>query len=534
MSSPSVRKRIAVLMGISLVLGTLLPLVFATSAFAADVTSISGTVTFQEPGSNESCLVHLYNADTEVYIAEASVTRLDLGWGIIIDATGYGFYNLEPGNYKVAFDPPSSSAYGSEWYNNKTSMDAADVVNVADVNDENPNINAYLEKVNSTISGYVKAQDTGDPVTSFYVQAYNASTDELVCQSWVWAAGDYKLNGFAPGQYKILYNPRYPDTRRNDPYMAEWYNDKYSMATADLITVSGPGSMALPDVLLAPGGSISGTVTGEDGNEPVADAYVEAYNLQGSFCGSADADDSGNYEIMGLPTGSYKVKFDFRVVSDKYLGEWYSDKKTQGEGDAVAVTMPVKTTGINAVLQGHGTVTGNVKDYADNPLDVCNVYLRDTTTENVVASGLTDSSGDYTIKRVPAGTYKVHFVPYDCEAGIHEWYNDKPDFASGDAITVNIFQTTANINAKLSAFGTISGNVKAEGSVNLNGVKVEAVRVDEVQATESGYTDVAGNYTITQLPEGEYKIQFKPQGATTPAPPEGSYYVSEYYDDKTS
>ena len=61
-------------------------------------------------------------------------------------------------------------------------------------------------------------------------------------------------------------------------------------------------------------------------------------------------DANGEFMIVGLPVGQFKLFFDANTNSLPYLSEWYSDKADWNTADPVTVTAGATTTGIDAQL----------------------------------------------------------------------------------------------------------------------------------------------------------------------------------------
>lgn len=115
-------------------------------------------------------------------------------------------------------------------------------------------------------------------------------------------------------------------------------------------------------------GSISGTVTSDAGGG-LRQVCVDAVDAgTHEYITGAETAGSGTYNLGGLPSGSYLLTFDDCDERIDHFGEWYNNRPTQELADAVAVTSPQATTGIDAQLAairlsvsrtggGSGTIT---------------------------------------------------------------------------------------------------------------------------------------------------------------------------------
>lgn len=177
----------------------------------------------------------------------------------------------------------------------------------------------------------------------------------------------------------------------------------------------------------------------------------------------------------------------------------------------------IGTTGnIQTVAGGEGeiplpprdsSISGKVTDLASQPLAGICVSAFDGSYY-LTGSGLTDSSGHYTVGGLSAGNHKVEF--FDCgDSRTHasEWSNDKPDFPSADPISVARGANHPDVNAALAVGGSISG-VVTDGDGN----PISEVCVNAFDPSFSfsgfGFTDSAGSYKVGGLGSGNHKLEF--------------------------
>lgn len=121
-----------------------------------------------------------------------------------------------------------------------------------------------------------------------------------------------------------------------------------------------------------------------------------------------------------------------------------------------------------------------------------------------VASTRTDAAGHYIVD-VPPGQHKVYF--YDCFGGdrLPEWYDDKPDLASADPVSVQTGVDTPGINAALVRGGAISGTITDEAGFRIYAcVDAYDAATGEWVGSASSWND--GNYVIRRLHTGQYKV----------------------------
>ena len=478
--------------------------------------SISGTVTGEDTGAPLS--------DICVSVFDASWDWLGYyGYYGYTDSSGkYSVKGLPTGDYKLSFGDCSSRdpGYAREWYNDQQDTLAADPVPVT-AGFETAGINAALAPGGS-ISGTVTEESTA-ALSGICVTAHD------IPHHWgvgvhTGSSGTYKVKGLPAGDYKV----EFEDCDSPALHISEWYDNKEDSRSADPVHVTAGSETTDIDAALAVGGSISGTVTGEDTGAGLPDICVDVYDYDTSWdwMGDDRTDSSGNYSVGGLPTGDYKVEFWDCASPALHLSEWYNDKEDFDSADPVHVTAGSVTGGIDAALVVGGSISGTVTDDATgDPLsDIC-LYVRDTSW-HWMGGGRTDSSGTYSVGGLPSGDYKVEFR--DCSSAVRyvsEWYNDKADFDSADPVHVTAGSVTAEIDAALAVGGSISGTVTDEDTAA--GISDICVYVFDASHdwAGSGYTDSSGDYRVGGLPSGDYKVEFYDCGSPV-------RYVSEWYNNK--
>ena len=146
-------------------------------------------------------------------------------------------------------------------------------------------------------------------------------------------------------------------------YVAEWYNDTYLSAEAQMITLSAGQNVTNVNASLASGGRIAGKVTGPSGN--LTNITVRAWNTDLSPAFSGRTDTSGNYNIP-VPAGTYRLQFDPYPGRGKIIvNEFYNDKQDMKTADTVTVTAgQTITPQVSAQLAAPQTLTisGCIRD----------------------------------------------------------------------------------------------------------------------------------------------------------------------------
>ena len=100
------------------------------------------------------------------------------------------------------------------------------------------------------------------------------------------------------------------------------------------------------------------------------------WNASGSYWGqitSAYTGADGNYDLGGLPSGTYRLEFN--DYSGSYLSEYYNNQSSLDLADDIAVAAPETVAGINASLALAGHITGKVTGPdGTTPLQDINFY----------------------------------------------------------------------------------------------------------------------------------------------------------------
>lgn len=148
------------------------------------------------------------------------------------DAGGnYTIAALPAGTYAVAFlSFFEEGNYVSQYYNGAASLAAAQPVNVT-VGGTAAGINAALH-AGARISGTVTDASTGAGLGGAFVCALNtAAGNAIEACAFTNSGGAYTLQSLPSGSYKVQFTA-------GSPYLRQYYNDQYSLAEAQVLTVT--------------------------------------------------------------------------------------------------------------------------------------------------------------------------------------------------------------------------------------------------------------------------------------------------------
>ncbi|MFA4837106.1 MAG: carboxypeptidase regulatory-like domain-containing protein, partial [Dehalococcoidia bacterium] len=183
--------------------------------------------------------------------------------------------------------------------------------------------------------------DTGthQPIPGATVTVINASIPPTFIRGTATdATGHYQFDNLPADSYRVL--------ALAQNYMFQSYNGKGSLAQADTLILSSGQAVTIDFNLTYGAGAISGTVYQANGSTPIPNATLIAIDaatgllIRGIISGA-----DGTYTISSLPPGSYKIQ-----TTSGVLSEWYHDKGSFAEADAVTVASLANTPGINFTL----------------------------------------------------------------------------------------------------------------------------------------------------------------------------------------
>jgi molybdopterin-binding protein len=281
--------------------------------------------------------------------------------------------------------------------------------------------------------------------------------------------------------------------------------------------VTGAASLTFaPSALAAEPGQIAGTVTNASSGEPIDDVEVCAYQIYrgpGADWGCVKTESNGEYAISGLRAGEYRVEFSARYSN--YLPQVYNGRAPGPEADSVSVAAGQTTSGIDAALQEGARITGRVTSSATQEalagITVCAVSVHGEAVSCGKTIGL---NAEYEIAQIPTGEYRIKFDP-PSESGLNyvpQFYDDKLLSSEARVLSIVAGSLTSGINAELQEGGHIRGQVTdASSKAGIGSIRVCANEPggEGGPCTETG---MYGEYTLSGLASGQYKLVFYPNG----------------------
>jgi len=371
------------------------------------------------------------------------------------------------------------------------------------------------------LSGCVSLAGSGLPGITVHAEpedgspAGSAVTDGNGCYELTLADGVYLLREDGDSDIPAEY---WPDVNEFDRHLA-----------ARLVVAGGVLSQPGPkDFLVAPGGSISGIVTGL---APGESASVEAHDASsGRFRGGVGSDPTtGTYTISRLPEGSYRIRVIPPYSSDRALRWYHPNAAVNATRSNQAFTIVLgpnqDDVGRNVDLTPGTTISGSVALPGDpdfsNTVQMLGINAVDPATHEHFASDGPDATGFYEIRNLPPGSYKLR-VNTGATVYVPVYWPNTPDFNSGGVVT----SPDTGVDFSLQAGNSISGRVflDLDGDnafdvgmdLPLAGVGVNADLFDTCCGGSSGSTVADGFYTIRGLTPQRYRVHANPQGNLIP------------------
>lgn len=156
-------------------------------------------------------------------------------------------------------------------------------------------------------------------------------------------------------------------------------------------------------------GSISGTVLTREGNFPVEEVRVCAWDVEEEHvCEWTQGD--GTYTIAELKAGDYKVEFWPADSGQDLALQFYDGKSRWDDADVISLAEGEERTGLDVELPPGSTISGNVYDAArQRPVVGARVCSIDALTDRLWICTRSNEAGNYELPFHAAGEYKVAF-----------------------------------------------------------------------------------------------------------------------------
>jgi protocatechuate 3,4-dioxygenase beta subunit len=269
--------------------------------------------------------------------------------------------------------------------------------------------------------------------------------------------GAFRIEGLEPGEYLLV-------ARRDDR----------AAAPVGPVPLAPGEELAGLTLVLAPGGSLAGTVLDAGTREPIEGATVAAAGA------SATTDRIGRFRLRGLPPGP-------TVLAATAPG--YEPREAPLELYARA------ETGFEVALSRGARIRGRVLSSGGEPVagaQVRPVPYRFDGAEGAAAGAAAGADGSFDLAS-PAGTVRVEGSSPAGEAGRTELF----DLAPG---TVK-----ESVELRLAPAAALAGTVRGADGTPVPGAAVQVASVDG-KALAAGVADVDGHFGFSPLPPGPVTV----------------------------
>ncbi|WP_169580837.1 MULTISPECIES: carboxypeptidase-like regulatory domain-containing protein [Microbacterium] len=169
-----------------------------------------------------------------------------------------------------------------------------------------------------------------------------------------------------------------------------------------------------------------------------------------------------------------------------------------------------------------GTVTDDTGATAEGVEVVVHRYNVDWDYWEWQSSTVTGADGAYALAELPAGEYKVQFVPGAAAGLVAEWWDGAANEWSATPLTVESGAALVDINPALARGGSVSGVVTDASGAPIENVSVRSYDADSFEMVGWASTDATGAYALTGLPAGEYSVHFEAWSTN---------HITEWWDD---
>lgn len=315
----------------------------------------------------------------------------------------YSLPILPAGSYKIRVDPTQAQGYPRTYYPGVYSLSSAGVVSVT-VGATTSGQNFSLPQ-GGFATGTIRRSDTNAVLAGIDLDVYDQADQRVDITTFSGVDGAYIIGPIAPGSYHMRADPG-----QRDGFMVQYYNGKIDLATADGIIITSGGTTTGLNYNLTPAGWIEGTVTRSGTGVPLAGIDLDLYNAADDTRVSLNARTAadGTYLLGPLLPGTYKLRCD--PTPEQFLAVEYFDSIVRiAEATPIVVVAGAGATGRNFVLDGGGTIRGQITDELTGlPLAGIDIdILTATTVIRLDQSSKTDANGNFVAGPLPAGSYIV-------------------------------------------------------------------------------------------------------------------------------
>jgi hypothetical protein len=234
-------------------------------------------------------------------------------------------------------------------------------------------------------------------------------------------------------------------------------------------------ALSIPSLAIA--GSISGGVRERNTNTPISGATVRL-EQNGQIKYTTTTNSTGNYSLSSIPNGTYNLV----CLKLNCYQNWGPSPRTLGT-----------LTNQNIVMEKFASLSGTVTNSATGGA-IGGATARIQQNNVVLYTAVTDGSGNYNFSCIPAGSYTL-----DC-LKLGQYINWGPQ-----GITLNLNDVIGGHNIAMVPLCSVSGVIRDKWTGA--GIGGATARLEQNgQILYSVYADGSGQYSLTQIPNGNYNL----------------------------
>jgi len=402
-----------------------------------------------------------------------------------------------------------------------------------------------------SISGDISITPPPPPYVDYEGMILAVDRYGFVVDDDYWASyfGDYEINDLPPGEYYIFFmSDGWTSDVHEGSVINEFYDGTADWDQATLVEVTGSEEVTGIDFnLQSNSGYASILVRNSDGQPlPYLEVEFELYtsiseelpgDLELDLDGGsrvldfyADTDQNGVAIVGAIPLGSFYLA----CYSEGYQKVYYPGTTDPDEAELLEIdTVGQELGGIALDMPPGGSIAGEVLlDTGDPALGATlNAYEvgDDTPTATMTLDDIFE--GEYQFDGLGQGDYIIEVEPANANLGYgSEFWNNKPDAASADPITVQEGVIVEDIDFVLEQTqgNAISGTLMSDYPDAYDNTFLILILFSADDSTEVvgiSLQDTLGEYSIAGLDPGDYKLALR--GVPFPLDP-------VYYDGSTS
>ncbi|WP_372734394.1 carboxypeptidase regulatory-like domain-containing protein [Nocardioides sp.] len=306
------------------------------------------------------------------------------------------------------------------------------------------------------------------------------------------------------GTYKLLIE--------NDgfgPYLSEWYDNHYFSDEADPVVVAG-GDVSLGTIDLTSDTHVEGTITGD--GKPLVCPEIDVYRQDdtGAYRYLYESGSSGNYAThygLGLPPGTYKLRG--AETCGEFRPRWYGGSVDMAGATPIVIPgggPPITLDNLD--LRDAPAVLGTLVDIHGVPARRVRVAAVGAAnpTGSAFAKTRTDQRGRFELQ-VGAGDFKIRIGDPEYADGPDQWQGS---WSAAGAPVISLGPDDADLvigEVVREPGGTVRGTVTRANGTPLRLAEV-ATYDDQGGLSGRAFTDRDGNYEISALLPGDYRLRF--------------------------